>query len=83
MHAYRGGVVVMVAQVRADRDDGFVSAPQSFQCRGDLLGCRASYGNRKGREGPEHFLQERELNLEGMLPVMGIVEDVGEGKGEQ
>ena len=31
----------------------------------------------------QHLLQKRELNLEGMLPVVGVIEDVREGQGEE
>ena len=66
VHALRGVVVVIVAQVRADHDDGFVSAPQSFQAFGDLARVprvrSRSEGPRRSRAPPAETEAEPRAN---------------------
>ena len=82
VHAPRGGVVEVVAQVRADDDEGFVSAPEGLQDFVHLSRRRMADRNRENGKRTKHLLKKRQLHLERVLPVMRIVKNIDEGKPE-
>jgi hypothetical protein len=74
IHSSGRVVVEVVAEVGADYDQGFVTAPTRVQRLSDLLWGGLAHGDRQEGEAVQHLLKKGELNLEGVFPVVGFVQ---------
>jgi len=69
----RGLVVVVVAQVRADHDQGLRSAPEPLEHLGYLVGRGLTHAEGSESELAQHPLQKRKLHLQAvLLRVRGV-----------
>ena len=69
-------VVVIVAEIGADDDQGLGPAPQQIEEFRRLFRRRLAGDERHDGEVGEHGLQERQLHLQAMLLMVGGIEDL-------
>ena len=73
-------VVEVVAQIRADQDQGFVATPDEIEHLAHRLRLHRSNQEWSDREGGQHTLQKGQLHLDPVLKGVRLIEDLDLGK---
>ena len=71
---------MVMAEVRTDHDQGFITSPELFEHCSDLPCFGLADDERHEREGIECFLQEWQVHLEAVFEQMRAVEPFDTGK---